>query len=160
MSVPSRQFYQLIDEGSKQLAALCALCDKERDAIESNQVEQLQTVIKDKQTLLLQIAENIDARNTILNAQGHAADEQGFNAFLEALPKEQSKAINTAWGKLAEQLKTSAALNERNEKIVLRSQKNMDRLMNILQGHTAKTTLYNQTGGKGNYSAQNTLGKA
>ncbi|OMH29996.1 flagella synthesis protein FlgN [Motiliproteus sp. MSK22-1] len=160
MSTTSKQFFQLVNEGCKQLSALCNLCEHEKEAIESHSVEQLQSTIKKKQTLLLKIAENIDARNQLLNAQGHTADEDGFNSFLETLPKDQAKAISNAWNKLAELLKNCASLNERNEKIVMRSRKSMDRLLNILQGHTTKTTLYNQTGAKGNYSAQNTLGKA
>ncbi len=160
MSTPSQQFYKLTTQCCQQLAALCRLCDQERAAIESHSVEQLQDTVKEKQALLVQIAGNIDARNQLLNAQGHNADEQGFNAWLAGLPAEESRAIENAWAKLAAQLQESAELNARNEKIVRRSQKNMEQLLSILQGHTARTTLYNQTGSSGNYSAQNTLGKA
>ncbi|MCW8884660.1 MAG: flagellar protein FlgN [Motiliproteus sp.] len=160
MSTPSQQLYQLISKGNQQLVALCDLCERERAAIEAHSAEQLKAVVNDKKTVLLQITENISQRNQILADGGFSADETGFNGFTSSLNKPEAVAIQKAWSKLAEQLKQVAKLNERNEKIVQRSQKNMAQLLGILQGHSTKTTLYNQAGSKGNYSAQNRLGKA
>ncbi len=160
MSTPSQIFFQLVTKGSHQLAALCDLCEQEKSAIETHSAEQLKAVVEQKKSLLLQITENISQRNEIIHNSGHQADDTGLDAFLQSLPKAETAAIKKAWSKLAEQLTLVTTLNERNEKIVMRTQKNMEQLLNIMQGHSTKTTLYNQSGSKGNYSAQNTLGKA
>ncbi len=160
MNLPAQQFLQLVTQGCEQLAALGEVCEQERQAIEARSAEQLQAVVKQKQQQLEQIAVNIRARNQLLNTQGHNADDAGLKAFLASLPEDQTQPLQKAWQTLSEQLQTTADLNQRNERIVSRSQKNLSQLLGILQGHSAKTTLYNQTGAKGNYSAQNTLGKA
>lgn len=159
MSAPSQQFFQLIKQGSSQLETLCALSDAEKAAIEAHSAEQLQSVVDKKRQVLSDFADNVNARNQILVAQGLSPDTQGFEGFLAGLPPPQRELIGKSWQALEARLKQAAALNERNERIVMRSQKNLDQLLRIIRGQDAKTSIYSSAGLR-NYSPQNTLGKA
>lgn len=156
----AQQFYELTKEGYQQLVALCTLCDEEKLAIEQHNIENFKDLLAKKQQLLVDIGHNIESRNNILTDTGLTADEQGLNSFFDSLPSQQAKVMKQNWEKLEQQLAKSAELNQRNELIVKRGQKNVSQLLALIQGHTTKTTLYNQKGSAGNYSAQNRLGKA
>ncbi len=160
MSSQAEQFHQLVEQGCIDFTQLCVLLDQERDAIEQRALDQLRAVVNEKAALLEQIAANINARNEILTQAGYSTDDQGLHAFLESLPTNQSQRIQTDWQQLAAQLQTANALNQRNEKVISRSQQSVNQLLGILQGHSQQNTLYNQSGAKGNYSPRNTLGKA
>ena len=155
-----KRFCELIDEGSQTLVTLCRLSEDEKHAIAQLDASALQSCVNQKQEQLEQLAENTLLRNEILIELGFSADEQGLNKLLTGLTPAISKQVSSRWSALTKQLKLAAELNQRNEQIVNRSQKNLSRLVSILQGQSAKTTIYNEAGHKGNYSAQNTLGKA
>ncbi|WP_207062396.1 flagella synthesis protein FlgN [Motiliproteus sp. SC1-56] len=156
----SQQFYHLIQKGTQQLGALCSLCDEEKAAIEAHSAEELISIIERKRALLADFADNVNARNQMLAEQGLSPDPKGVSSLLERLAGGERKAVADAWSRLEQALKEAARLNERNEQIVLRSQKNLDQLLRIIRGQDVRTSLYNDAGIKGNYSAQNTLGKA
>jgi flagella synthesis protein FlgN len=155
-----KHFCELIDEGNQILVTLCRLSEEEKLAIAKLDAKALQLCVNQKQEQLEQLAENTLQRNQTLVELGLSADEQGINQLLKQLSPAISKQVSSRWSALTTQLKLAASLNQRNEQIVNRSQKNLSRLVSILQGQTAKTTIYNEAGHKGNYSAQNTLGKA
>ncbi len=160
MSSQAEHFHQLVEQGCTDFTQLCELLEQERDAIEQRALDQLQAVVNDKAALLEQIAANINARNEILSQAGCSADDEGLQAYLQSLPQPQSQRIQTDWQQLAQQLQKANTLNQRNEKVINRSQQSVNQLLSILQGHSQQNTLYNQSGAKGNYSPRNTLGKA
>ncbi|MFT6916890.1 MAG: flagella synthesis protein FlgN [Motiliproteus sp.] len=153
-------FCELIDEGNQILVALCDLNEEEKNAIAQLEATVLQNCVQQKQHQLERLAENTLQRNQTLIELGCSADEQGLNLLLTELSPAISKQVSSRWSALTEQLKRASELNLRNEQIVNRSQKNLSRLVSILQGQSPQTTIYNEAGHKGNYSAQNTLGKA
>ena len=156
----TKQFCELIDEGSQTLATLCRLSEDEKQAIEKLDGEALQQCVKHKQQQLEALAENTLQRNQTLVELGFSADEHGLQQLKSSLPAAIRQTLEKRWLRLSQNLQQAAELNQRNEQIVQRSQHSLGRLLNILQGQTAKTTIYNEAGHKGNYSAQNTLGKA
>ena len=85
---------------------------------------------------------------------------KGLEQLQASLPPAIAQQVEKRWQKLANLLDQAASLNQRNEQIVMRSQQNLGHLVSILQGHSGRSTIYNDAGHKGNYSAQNTLGKA
>lgn len=158
--VLTKRFCDLTDEGSQILATLCRLSDEEKQAIEQLDPEALQQCISQKQLHLELLADNTLKRNETLVELGFSADQQGVEELKHSLPEAISRQIAKHWQQLVEQLKQAQKLNERNEQIVQRNQQNLGNLLRILQGQDSKQTLYNDSGSKGNYSAQNTLGKA
>ncbi len=156
----AQTFFKLVKEGCQQLVALCDLCEQEKQTIEQHDIEEFKATLQNKQRQLEEIAKNIDERNNLLKEHGFSNDQDGFNQFIASLPTAQSDLIMQHWQQLEELLKKSIELNQRNELIVKRGEKNVSHLLSLMQGHSAKTTLYNQKGSAGNYSAQNRLGKA
>ncbi len=155
-----KRFCELVDEGSQILATLCRLSDAEKTAIAQLDPSALQDSVTQKQQQLERLAENTLQRNQTLVELGFSADEQGLKLLLAGLSPAIAEQVSSRWNTLTTQLKQASELNQRNEQIVHRSQKNLSRLVSILQGQSPKTTIYNEAGHKGNYSAQNTLGKA
>ncbi|MEH6470269.1 MAG: flagellar protein FlgN [Halopseudomonas sp.] len=155
-----KSFCELTDKGNQTLATLCRLSEQEKLAIEKLDASSLQSCVTQKQEQLELLAENTLQRNQALVELGFSADEQGLQQLLSDLPAAIAKQVSSRWDSLTLQLKQAAELNHRNEQIVQRSQKNLSRLVSILQGQSPKTSIYNEAGHKGNYSAQNTLGKA
>tara|TARA_R110001583_G_C5480852_1_gene393776 strand:+ start:137 stop:628 length:492 start_codon:yes stop_codon:yes gene_type:complete len=153
-------FCELIDKGSQTLATLCRLSDEEKNAVVQLDASALQNCVAQKQEQLELLAENTLQRNQTLVELGFSADEAGFSQLLESLTPAIAQQVSGRWRTLTMELKKASELNQRNEQIVNRSQQNLSRLLSILQGQTAKTSIYNEAGHKGNYSAQNTLGKA
>ena len=155
-----KRFCDLIDKGSLILATLCDLSDQEKKAIEIIDPSLLQNCVNQKQQNLEQLAENTLQRNETLIELGFSADTQGLEQLQLSLSPGVAKEISKRWSNLSSQLRQAAKLNQRNEQIVKRSQGNITQLLSILQGQSPKTTIYDEAGHKGNYSGQNTLGKA
>lgn len=155
-----KRFCDLIDKGSQILATLCDLSDQEKNAIEKIDPTLLQNCVNQKQQNLELLAENTLLRNEALVELGFSADTQGLEQLQQSLSPGIAKEISKRWENLTIQLQQAAKLNQRNEQIVKRSQGNVSQLLSILQGQTPKTTIYDEAGHKGNYSGQNTLGKA
>lgn len=155
-----KHFCELIDKGSQTLATLCDLSEQEKSAIETLDANVLQNCVVQKQKNLELLADNTLQRNQTLVELGFSADEQGLQLLQDSLSNTIAKEVTKRWDTLTEQLQQAASLNQRNEQIVQRSQGNLTRLLSILQGQSPKTTIYNEAGHKGNYSGQNTLGKA
>lgn len=152
-------FLALIEKGSEHLATLCRLSDLEKQAIERQSADELQSVVMDKRQALQALAENTDERNQLLQQAGFSCDQNGIATWFDSLPASQSQPLRQAWQQLTDNLQHAAELNRRNEQIVSRNQKNLEQLLSILRGHNTKTTIYDQAGLK-NYSARSTLGKA
>jgi len=152
-------FVALIEKGSELLATLCRLSEQEKIAIEQQSADALQAVVTEKRLALQALAENTDERNQFLRDNGFSCDQEGIERLITSLPANQSRVVDAVWQTLAERLQQAVSLNQRNEQIVSRSQKNLTQLLAILRGQSAKTTLYDQAGLK-NYSARSTLGKA
>ncbi len=155
-----KHFCELITKGSQTLATLCDLSDQEKVAIETLDASNLQNCVAQKQQNLELLADNTLQRNQTLVELGFSADPQGLQQLQQSLPPVIAKEVIKRWEILTEQLQQAASLNQRNEQIVQRSQGNLTRLLSILQGQSPKTTIYDEAGHKGNYSGQNTLGKA
>ncbi len=155
-----KNFCELIDKGSQTLATLCDLSEQEKQAIETINASELQSCVKQKQQQLELLADNTLQRNQILVALGFSTDMQGLQGLQDSLPPAIAKQVIKRWNLLSEQLQKAADLNHRNEQIVQRSQRNLSNLLSIMQGQSPKNTLYDDAGHKGNYSGQNTLGKA
>ncbi|RDE22381.1 flagellar protein FlgN [Motiliproteus coralliicola] len=156
----TRQFCELIDKGSQILAALCRLSEQEKTAIEQIDATALQSCVTEKQKQLELLAENTLQRNEALVGLGFSADDKGLEQLQASLPPAIANQVDSRWQRLRQSLEKAAELNQRNEQIVQRSQHNLGHLISILQGHSGRSTIYNDAGYKGNYSAQNRLGKA
>ncbi len=160
MSDAAEHLFRSIQASRKELEALVQLCEAELTAIKARDLEQLQQVVADKQAALERFERSVLERNQLLQQAGVSVDASGLEALLSRFPDKQRALLSKGWQALEALLKQVSDLNARNEQVVQRNRKNLDQLLSIMRGQNQRNTLYNQSGGTGNYAAQNSLGKA
>lgn len=157
---PLEQINALTTQGIAFLTTLNELLDAEYQALQQREVEQLQTLVENKTAVLLQLEENNQTRNQYFSAAGITPDKTGLTDYQTRLTEAEALSFKAHWSELEQILRQVNDKNKRNEIVITRNSRNLEQLMNILRGQNQKNTLYNQSGGKGNYAAQNSLGKA
>ena len=157
---PLEQINALTTQGIAFLDTLNDLLDQEYQALQQRNIEQLQELVEQKTEALRELEENNQVRNQLFISAGITPDKTGLQAFQAALNETDAKAFSTLWNQLEKVLLQVNDKNKRNELIITRNSRNLEQLLSILRGQNQKNTLYDQSGEKGNYSAQNSLGKA
>ncbi len=159
-ATPLQAFFDLTVQGTQILSALCQLLEEEKTVLSAFSAAALEDLVARKNSKIHEFEANIDARNALVAKLGFSQDHAGIEALRNSLPERQASLIGQAWDKLAAQLKAASELNTRNERIVVRNQKNLDQILSIMRGQVNKNSIYNGAGSEGNYNAQNRLGKA
>lgn len=157
---PLEHINALTSQGVVFLSTLNNLLDEEYQALQQRNLEQLQALVEQKTEALQQLEENNQTRNQLFISAGITPDKAGLQAFQAGLNETDANAFSTLWNKLEKVLLQVNDKNKRNELIITRNSRNLEQLLSILRGQNQKNTLYDQSGEKGNYSAQNSLGKA
>ena len=157
---PLDQINALTTQGITFLTALCELLDAEYQALQQRNIEHLQELVEKKTDILQQLEENNQTRNQLFIAAGITPDKEGLQSYQVQLNNTESTSFRSCWTELEQALHQVNDKNKRNEIIISRNSRNLEQLMSIIRGQNQKNTLYNQSGGKGNYAAQNSLGKA
>lgn len=155
-----QQLNTLNQQGIGVIGELKNLLNLEFDALSKRDIEQIQTIIQQKTEVLKQLETNSQERNNLFAQLQIPANKQGLEQFAAQLPDVAQASFELHWLPLEALLKEVNELNKRNEAIVTRSNKNLDHLMSIIRGQNQKSMLYNNAGNKGNYTAQQRLGKA
>ncbi|WP_290705591.1 flagella synthesis protein FlgN [Amphritea sp.] len=157
---PLEHINALTSQGVVFLGTLKNLLDQEYQALQQRNLEQLQALVEQKTEALQQLEENNQTRNQLFISAGITPDKAGLQAFKAELNETDAIAFSTLWNELEKVLLQVNDKNKRNELIITRNSRNLEQLLSILRGQNQKNTLYDQSGEKGNYSAQNSLGKA
>ena len=157
---PLEHINALTSQGVVFLGTLNNLLDQEYQALQQRNLEQLQALVEQKTEALQQLEENNQTRNQLFISAGITPDKAGLQAFKAELNETDAIAFSTLWNELEKVLLQVNDKNKRNELIITRNSRNLEQLLSILRGQNQKNTLYDQSGEKGNYSAQNRLGKA
>lgn len=157
---PLEQLNALTRQGIGFLTTLNQLLDAEFSALQEREIEQLQALVQQKTDTLQQLEANNRERNQLFTAAGISPDKEGLQHFTQQLPPADAESFRQLWSELEQILRTVNEKNQRNELVISRNSRNIEQLLSILRGQNQKNTLYNQSGGKGNYSAQSRIGKA
>lgn len=157
---PLDQINALTAQGITFLTTLNQLLDAEYLALQHRDVNQLQELVEKKTATLQLLEENNQARNQLFISAGITPDKAGLQSFQTQLSNTEATSFTSYWSQLEQVLRQVNDKNKRNEIIITRNSRNLEQLMSIIRGQNQKNTLYNQSGGKGNYAAQNSLGKA
>lgn len=150
----------LNQQGLITIGKLSALLDQEYDALSARNVEDIQQTVQQKTDILRELETNSRSRNELFNQLGVSASKQGLETFSGTLPPEPRAEFLRHWKPLEALLLEVNEKNQRNETVVTRNSRNLEHLMSIIRGQNQKNMLYDNAGGKGNYSAQQRLGKA
>ena len=157
---PLNQLNALTHQGITFLNTLDSLLDQEYQALQERNLEQLQALVEQKTAALLQLEENNQSRNQLFLSAGITPDKAGLQEFSSQLADTEAKSFTDKWSELENILLQVNEKNKRNEIIISRNSRNLEQLLSIIRGQNQKNTIYDQSGGKGNYSAQNRIGKA
>ncbi len=150
----------LNQQGQLTISKLSTLLDQEYEALSKRNVETIQQTVQQKTDVLRELETNSRSRNELFALLGVAASKQGLETFSNTLPPELKAEFLKHWKPLEVLLLEVNEKNQRNETVVTRNSRNLDHLMSIIRGQNQKNMLYDNAGGKGNYSAQQRLGKA
>ncbi len=157
---PPDQINALTTQGITFLTTLHDLLEEEYVALQQRDISLLQALIEKKTETLQLLEENNLARNELFIAAGITPDKAGLQSYKSQLSEPETTSFTSHWNELEQILRQVNDKNKRNEIIITRNSRNLEHLMAILRGQNQKNTLYNQSGAKGNYAAQTSLGKA
>lgn len=157
---PFEPLNALTHQGVLLLDTLEKLLEQEFDALNQRNIDQLQQLIVQKTDALTQLEENNIARNQLFLQADITPDKAGLQQYCGQLSETQATTFKNQWSKLEQVLHSVNDKNRRNELIISRNSRNLEQLLSILRGQNQKTMLYDQSGEKGNYSAQSRIGKA
>ena len=157
---PLDQLNALTRQGIAFLGTLDSLLDEEYQALQQRSLEQMQTLVEQKTDVLRQLEENNQSRNQLFIAAGITPNKAGLKEYSSKLSENDAAEFIQLWSELEQVLGLVNEKNQRNEIIITRNSRNLEQLISIIRGQNQKNTLYNQTGSKGNYTAQSRIGKA
>lgn len=155
-----KHFNAQLMQGISVLEQLENLLNAERTALSSRQLEEIQDSTEQKQALLTRYLELNKDRVTLLQNLGYSPDSEGVNNLIASAPPTAQTVLNDSWSKLQNKLSSLQESNKINGLISSRNLKNIEQLLSIMSGRSAKDRLYNQKGSAGHYRAQSRIGKA
>ncbi|MBE9396353.1 flagellar protein FlgN [Pontibacterium sp. N1Y112] len=155
-----KHFNAQLMQGISVLEQLENLLNAERTALSSRQLEEIQDSTEQKQALLTRYLELNKDRVTLLQNLGYSPDSEGVNNLIATAPPTAQTVLNDSWSKLQNKLSSLQESNKINGLISSRNLKNIEQLLSIMSGRSAKDRLYNQKGSAGHYRAQSRIGKA
>lgn len=150
----------LNQQGIVVIGELSNLLDLEYEALSERHVEQIQAIVQDKTKVLSKLEANSKSRNELFSTLQITADKEGLDTFVSTLDNRSRIEFESHWQPLENLLLEVNEKNQRNESVITRNARNLDRLMSIIRGQNQKNVLYNNAGSKGDYTAQSRLGKA
>ena len=147
-------------QGISVLEQLEKLLEQERDALSNRELEQIQDSITEKQGLINRYLKINKERVALLESLGLTANNEGVEKLIANAPAVAQPVLTESWRKLQEKLEVLQERNKVNGLISSRNLKNVEQLLSIMSGRSAKDRLYNQKGSAGHYRAQSRIGKA
>ncbi len=138
-------FSQLLNNEIELLGALKRLMLNEKEAVETNNVDQLIPIADDKQKLLQQVEQASFNRQDYLNKR--VIGQRGLQQLQSYIAQtDSSEGLYSQFKELQKALKECHDLNEVNAKVIAISQRNVERNLNILKGIDDKTMVYTAKG--------------
>lgn len=153
-----RELLQQLIEDLDNAQKLLALMDAEYQALASRDLETLETLLTQKQTLLALLGQHGNVRSQALIDAGFTADKNGLAAFSASCPS--GVEIVDHAQKLDAALKACREANERNGRLIRNNQEAVSSMLQILQGSNQTPDLYDRRGGASRSSHNRPLSQA
>ena len=149
-----------IDTSTKLLEKLKELFVVHENSMKNRDLDALEDSNTQLAEHLMLIKDNFDSRIDIQRQLCPELTEENWKKFIESQDESTQDAIAKAWDRLDKALEEVQQLNQVNQQIVRRGQRQIDELVSILQGKGKVNRVYDQRGGSGHLNTQKTLGKA
>lgn len=151
---------QLLESDRSQLEALAELLLAEKACLEKRDLDQLNTLLTQKQAVLANIENNDHTRRQLLKQAGVPAEQTNLQHLKRLLGKGGDNEFTTLLDSIETRLQQCRELSETNSIIVHRSRLNTQRTLSILRGPQALAGLYTSHGNTLGGSEQRDLGSA
>lgn len=151
---------QLLESDRAQLGSLAELLQAEKTCLEQRDLDTLNTLISQKQSVLASIENNDHVRRKLLQQAGVPADQTNLTHLKRLLGKGGNNDFTALLDSIESRLQQCRELSEVNSIIVHRSRLNTQRTLSILRGPATLADLYTSHGNKLGGSEQRDLGSA
>lgn len=145
--LPSEIKQHLLDS-IQHMKAIKLCLENEKLALQARDLDQIESLAKQKESCLEQIKQDIQARNALVNQAGFSVDEAGMQSLIDSLPEQHAKALSKGWHQLVSLHEDIQKLNQANGMVINRGLQQVDMMLGIVQsGSNARTTkTYNAKG--------------
>lgn len=139
-------FAASLHDAALLLDQLHELLQDERQSLTASDAQKTQSLLQQKTQLLQQLDQNNRQRSELLTTRGFATDEEGVQAFLASFPPQESQAYSVQWQSLQQKLEQCKEENLINGKVIHRSRRQVDTLLNMLRGRENNHRIYTGSG--------------
>ena len=153
------ELQHLLQDDREKLDALYEVLQAERSCLEKRDLDQLNSLLQKKQSLLGAIENNDFRRRQLLQKAGLPANQTSLSR-LKALLKQNSPHAVDLLAAIEHRLQQCRELSETNKIIVHRSKLNTQRALAILHGSQPLENVYNSHGTTGSSTIKRDLGNA
>ena len=159
MSMDINSLRQMIAQDKSALEELRDCLFKEREYLESRNLDPMQVLIERKIQLIDQISKQVKFRAQVLAKLNLPQTAAGWSQFLQRHPLTQP--LETEWQTVVQIYEECQELNQINGKLVARSQKTFGHILNLIRGQVTAPSLYGSNGtSKTQTTGSYTLAKA
>lgn len=159
MSMDINSLRQMIAQDKVALETLRDCLIKERECLETRNLDPMQALIEHKIQLIDQISQQVKFRAQVLSKLNLPQTADGWSQFLNRHPL--TKPLETEWQTVVSCYEECQSLNQINGKLVARSQKTFGHILNLIRGQVAAPSLYGANGSsKAQTTGSYTLAKA
>lgn len=139
------------------LTELETLLSNERTALESRDMESIQSFSQRKSELTDTVIKHANQRSEVLKAFGKNNNEDGIFALFEGDPRNE---LEQSWLQLKEKLEKCQEANLINSKIASRTKNSLSEILKIVQGKSNKQNIYSPAGNTFALTTGNLIGEA
>jgi flagellar biosynthesis protein FlgN len=134
---------------------LLQLLKQERTALEDRDYENLQALLKDKNTIIATLKKHADSRTHALQSAGLPDEETTLNHAEKEAP-----IVAKAWRQLAKQWDECQHLNSVNERVLQRTKMVVSQTLDLIRGVNNQQKLYDTKGMSNNLSTGRSITSA
>jgi flagella synthesis protein FlgN len=147
----------LLCEDIRQLGKLADILGQEKSCLSSSDVQQLDNLTRQKNTLLDQIRDRAGRKIRVLVAMGFNPKAGNPSRFIRSTGMQDLTAL---WEEAERQLKECQQQNANNGRVLSHLQKRLSRLTEIFRGASGQQQLYGAQGQQTRVSNSNVLASA
>ncbi|MDO3385090.1 flagellar protein FlgN [Gilvimarinus sp. SDUM040013] len=158
MSVNPTLVAQMLNNDIAAAEALLDLLRQENELLKERKHPELETIVSAKSEHLNTLDAHARERSALLKSLGLANDSDGWVQYMHSQPP--LVALTEQWTQLQELVHQCTLQNDKNGKLINRSQQTLNRLLDLVKGKGAGENLYNAKGATTNRAASGTMVKA
>ena len=158
MSLNAEQIQKMLALDSAAIEQLIQLLQQEQEELPNRDHARLSQIVEQKNALLDQLGQHAKLRQHQLHTLGLSTNAEGWDLFLQR--NSLTLHMRSEWQALQARFAECQTLNEINGKIIARSRKTLDHLLNLVRGKTASANLYSANGAAVQQSYSHSITKA